>query len=173
MDLFVEQLFIRKNTGKENFFRGLFICILGLCAGMSLFAAIIGIFGIFSPLFIPVAVAICYVAYIVNGKFNMEFEYALTNGDFDIDVIHNRSKRERIVAFECKNIESISIYNPDVDYGGKEITVAANLDGERLLLVEVPSKKGKKVNVVIEPNDKMYSALKKCTPRHLTMHLPE
>ena len=173
MDLFVEQLFVRKNTPKEKALRAVFIIILGLCAGFSLLGALTWIFGIYSPLFFPLTAVICYLAFVVNGKFNMEFEYALTNGDFDVDIIHNKSKRERIASFECKNIESISIFDNNADHNGKEITIAANLDSERLVLIEVVNKKGTKINLVIEPDDRMYQAIKRCTPRHLTLNLPE
>ena len=173
MDLFVEQLFVRENTSKEKAMRIAFIIILGLCAGFSLLGALTWMFGIYSPLFIPITAVICYLAFVINGKFNMEYEYALTNGDFDVDIIHNKSKRERIASFECKNIESISIFDNNADYGGKEITIAANLSSERLILIEVMTKKGGKINIVIEPDDRMYQAIKKCTPRHLTLNLPE
>lgn len=173
MDLFVEQLIVRKNTSKERTLRIVFTIILGLCAGFSLLGALLWLLGPLSPLFFPIAIVICYVAYIINGKFNMEYEYALTNGDFDVDIIHNKSKRERIASFECKNIESIQVFDPDANYGGKEVTIAANMDAERLILIEVISKQGKKINIVIEPDDRMYPAFKRCVPRHLTMQLPE
>ena len=173
MDLFVEQLFVRENTSKEKTMRTIFVIVLGLCAGFSLLGAFTLMLGIYSPLLFPLTVGICYLAFVINGKFNMEFEYALTNGDFDVDIIHNKSKRERIASFECKNIESISIFDNNADYGGKEITIAANLSSERLILIEVMTKKGGKMNIVIEPDDRMYQAIKRCTPRHLTLNLPE
>ncbi len=173
MDLFVEQLIVRKNTPKERTLRIVFTIILGLCAGFSLLGALFWLLGLYSPLFFPIAIAICYFAYVINGKFNMEYEYALTNGDFDVDMIHNKSKRERIVSFECKNIESIQVFDPKGNYGGRELTIAANMDSDRLILIEVTSKQGKKTNLVIEPDDRMYPAIKKCVPRHLIMQLPE
>lgn len=173
MDLFVEQLVVRKNTTKETIFRAIAMIVFGLTAGSALLVAVFGIFGIYSFFGIPVAALICYAAYYFNGKLNLEFEYSLTNGDFDVDLIINRKKRERITAFECRNIEKISVFDPNAHHGDKDLLIAANMDAPRLLLIDVVTKKGGRVNLVIEPDDRVYAALKRCVPRHLTAQLPE
>jgi hypothetical protein len=40
-----------------------------------------------------------------------EYEYILTNGEIDIDVITAKSDRKRIITFNCADIERIEKYN--------------------------------------------------------------
>lgn len=44
---------------------------------------------------------------------NVEYEYMVTNGDFDVDIITSKSNRKRIISFNCKDIYSIEPYNKE------------------------------------------------------------
>lgn len=41
---------------------------------------------------------------------NVEYEYIVTNGEVDVDIITSKSKRKRLITFDCKDIERIEVY---------------------------------------------------------------
>jgi hypothetical protein len=41
---------------------------------------------------------------------NVEYEYIVTNGEVDVDIITSKSKRKRLISFNCKDIEAIEAY---------------------------------------------------------------
>ena len=173
MDLFVEQLVVRKNRPVETVFRILMLLIFGVAAGFCILVVLFQWFGLFSFLGIAAAAGIIYGAWYLNGRLNLEYEYCLTNGDFDVDVITNRSSRKRITAFECKNVESVSRYRKDAPYEGRTVVFTANDDADVLIAIDVMSKKNGRIVLVIEPNDELYEMFRRCLPRSLAMTLPE
>jgi uncharacterized membrane protein YeaQ/YmgE (transglycosylase-associated protein family) len=67
-------------------------------------------------LFIPqfamfLIIAVFYGAYILISKFNIEYEYALTNGDLDIDMIISQKKRKRLLSVNCKEFDMVARVN--------------------------------------------------------------
>ncbi|MBP5617654.1 MAG: hypothetical protein J6X61_00705 [Clostridia bacterium] len=173
MDLFVEQLVARKNRTVETVFRILMLLIFGVAAGFCILIVVFQMLGLFSFLAIIAAAGIIYGAWYLNGRLNLEFEYCITNGDFDVDVITNKSSRKRVTAFECKNVESVSRYRKDAPYEGRSVIFAANEDAPLLMAIDVLSKKNGRIVLVIEPNDDLYNVFKRCLPRSVAMTLPE
>jgi hypothetical protein len=64
----------------------------------------------FSPIII---LGIGYLAWFLATKRNIEYEYVVTNGDIDIDVIINQRKRKRVFSANCKNFEVLAGVNSD------------------------------------------------------------
>ena len=56
-------------------------------------------------LFTPGLIFLIY--YIITLR-NIEYEYAVTNGDLDIDIIINQSKRKRLFSASCKEFEAVA-----------------------------------------------------------------
>lgn len=166
MDIFVEQLFLKRNSLVETIAKILGVIILGLLAGVSLIVALFNLLGLFSSLGILGAAAAGYAAYYYNGMFYNEFEYILTNGEFDIDRICNKNKRKRIASFDCKNVERVYKYDSNLN-SDSTVIFAANVDAENLYCLDVVVKGGGKAIVVIEPNEKMINGMKKCISRQV------
>lgn len=173
MDLFVEQLVKRKNRPVETAFRISMLLVFGLSAGFCILIVVFQLLGLFSFLGIVAAAGIIFGAWYLNGRLNLEYEYCLTNGDFDVDVITNRSSRRRVTAFECKNVESVSRYRKDTPYEGRTVIFAANDDAPLLMAVDVMSRKNGRILLVIEPNDDLYATFRRCLPRSIAASLPE
>ena len=173
MDLFVEQLVARKNRPIETVFCLLMLIIFGFAAGFCVLAVLFQWFGLFSFLGIAAAAGIIYGAWYLNGRLNLEYEYCLTNGDFDVDVITNRSSRKRVTAFECKNVESVSRYRKDAPYEGRTVIFTANDDAPVLMAIDVTSKKNGRIVLVIEPNDELYDMFRRSLPRSVAATLPQ
>ncbi len=157
-DIFKEQIIKKKKNSIElaMFF---FIPLMSLgLAFVSLF--FFNFFGAF------IAAAILYGAYFLMGRFNIEYEYAYTNGELDIDVIYAKNIRKRKLTTDLKDV-SVVCYADDNENkhyfnncvktykftsnskeGYRNIHFVANVNGEQ-------------VEIVIEPNTKMLDAMKK------------
>ena len=108
MDTFVEQIIVRKKTGKD------FAILAGILLGGCLLAAGSMIAFMMTGLsIIPMVaiVGICWGGYMLLGMRNIEYEYSFTNGDVTVDKIVNRRSRKRMVSFDCKDVEEMGPYN--------------------------------------------------------------
>ncbi len=171
MDVFVEQLFKRENKPIEKFIKIALFAVCGLMAGFSVLFFMSFMGGRLLPFSVLVAAGLLYLSYFVGGQLNIEFEYILTNGTFDVDAIVNMRKRRRLVSFECKNLESFAKYDPNHNYHCSGVIFAANANSENLYCMTVNTKEKGKALLVIEPNEKMLDGLKKCMPRQLWMNV--
>ncbi len=167
MDIFVEQLIKRQNKTSEKLIRLALIAVCGLLAGFSFIFFLGFLGGRLLPLSVLVAAGLLYLAYFVGGQLNIEFEYILTNGTFDVDAIINMRKRRRLLSFECKNLEFIERYDANRSYGCAGVVFAANATTQNLYCTAVNTKTKGKVLLVFEPNEKMIDGIKKCTPRQI------
>ena len=102
----------------------------------------------------------------------MEYEYSLTNGDFDIDRIIGKRKRQRLLTTNCSDFEEFGVYTEEKarafkqrQWGAK--VIAANLKDEGLYYAVVRHAKLGTVLLVIEPDDRIKSALRKFIPRQV------
>ena len=169
MDVFVEQLIKRNNKTSEKVLRFALYAVCGLVAGFTIlfFMNLAG--GRLFPFAFLIAVGLCYLAYFVSGQLNIEFEYILTNGTFDVDAVINMRKRKRLLSFECKDVESFGKYNAEQNYNCNGTVFAANADSDNLFYAICSAKEKGKVLFVFDPNEKMVAGLKKCLPRQMSL----
>ena len=168
-DVFVEQLVTRNMKKSEFLLKMVLFAFCGLFAGVIL---LVGLFNtVLMPPFVLVIAGLIYLAYYLGGKFNIEFEYCLTNGIFDVDTIVNMKNRKRIATFDCKTVEEFGIYDAANNYRCSKMIMAANQDAEKLYYFVYSSKEEGKILLVIEPNEKMLGGLKRCLPRQLTINI--
>ena len=168
-DVFVEQLVTRNMKKTEFMLKMALFAVCGLFAGVVL---LVGLFNppLMAPLVLVIA-GVIYLAYYVGGKFNVEFEYCLTNGLFDVDTIVNMKNRKRIADFECKQVVEFGKLDANRNYNCAKTVFAANSDAENLYYFIYNSKEDGKILLVIEPNEKMLNGLKRCLPRQLTLNI--
>lgn len=154
-DLFIEQLVKKEksdkdilkkyiSTGVEVFCLLLIFMFLGIKAG---------VFAIF--------VALICSFYFFTSKEYIEYEYAFTNGDLDIDCIYNRTKRKRVLsasvtAFEIlAHIDDKERLAPYSELKTKDYSSGTKLGNT---YVFVNNAAGRKYKVIIEPNEEMLKA---------------
>ena len=119
------------------------------------------------------AVGVIYLAYILSKNIFIEYEYALTNSEMDVDKILAKSKRKRVITVDFKNIE-ICANIKDERYFDEykninSITKTLNLTGKSdndIYFVDFSDDNGK-TRVFFQPNDKMKEALKLINPRFI------
>lgn len=156
MDTFVEQL-VKKNKSIGQLFVIVGIVVLTLL----LLAFSVLLLGI-NAFSLIIMIGIGYGAWYLLTAQNMEYEYCVTNGDIDIDLIVAQRKRKRIVSVSGKKIESAGRYVPQKWVGRKtdRTVIAAPSDRENnLYYFTYHSKKRGHTLVVFQPDDRVKNSL--------------
>ncbi|HOQ75894.1 MAG TPA: DUF6106 family protein [Thermoclostridium sp.] len=105
MDVFIEKIVRRKKTPVDI----TYMVMLFITALLASYFALLFL-GFFAPIVIA---GLFYVAYYLAAMRNIEYEYIVTNGDLDIDMIINQRKRKRVFSANCKEFEVVARVNSD------------------------------------------------------------
>ncbi len=159
LDYFTENIVKRKKSGKDIALSALIaagaiivfllLCYIGLITGLM------------QILFLLAAGAI-WGAYILIGRFSIEYEYIVTNGEMDIDKIMQRRKRKRIITVPAKNIRSIEPLRVD-NTTYKEVIDASKNDknaADTYMLITEDN-----VKIIFNPSEKMLKIFAKFRPQ--------
>jgi len=153
-DVFKEQLVKRKPTFRDTVLK---VClgILAAIIGLSSFV-FLGHFGM-----LVVFGLVFGVKYLV-GFLNVEYEYIFTNGELDIDIIYDQSRRKRVFTAQAKQFE-IMAHIDDKNHEGTFNSAQETRDYSGGVpgpdtYVFLTVHEGKKLKVIIEPNEKMLKA---------------
>ena len=115
MDNFAEQLVKKNETASEKTKRTL-ITVLGI-VGTLIFVAvgILTLGSILSLLGFLLAVAIGYGTFSVIQSSYVEYEYAFTNGELDIDKIIAKKKRKPLISVAVSKFTAFGRYSENID----------------------------------------------------------
>ena len=165
-DVFKEQLVKKAVTGKDTALR------LGIVA----LAVIIFFFCLMIPVIQPfaafVAIALIFGAYFLISRRNLEFEYVFTNGDLDIDIIYNKSRRKRMFSSSVKDFEIMAhvqdtAHTRELSGATETRDYSSGVVGQNTYAF-ITNYKGKRLKIIIEPNEMMIKAFSTVlTPRKL------
>ncbi|MGI6125159.1 MAG: DUF6106 family protein [Acetivibrionales bacterium] len=161
MDIFVEKIVKRQKSIVEML---LITLIVGAAAMISYL--LIRLIPQFSTFLI---IALLYLAYILITKFNIEYEYALTNGDLDIDVIIDQKRRKRLLSAKCQDFEIVakvnsSQYTRDIkECKNKKDYTSRRKEAEVWFILMRDN--GKQTVVLFEPLEKMIDNIATYIPR--------
>ncbi|NMA67438.1 MAG: hypothetical protein GX957_14595, partial [Clostridiaceae bacterium] len=113
-------------------------------------------------------VGLLYLAYWLITNRNIEFEYAITNGDIDIDKIINQRKRKRVFSGKVKEFEVVARVKSD-KYTNQIKACKNVLDyssgNENVDLWFIYLNKGGPTVILFEPTAKMIDSLFTFAPR--------
>ncbi|MCX7903195.1 MAG: hypothetical protein N2486_01670 [Caloramator sp.] len=104
MDKFYEQLITTSKSVGYKFLNFLMYCSFVFAAIYFLFAAFI-----FSMLYFVAAVILLILGFtfrIFRNRQYKEYEYIFTNGNLQIDIIYNKSKRRTLIDEDIKNFDA-------------------------------------------------------------------
>jgi len=155
--VFKEQIIKRKPNRGDTLKR------VGLVFGVIVIAVLsfsTPITGAFAPFII---LAAGFGAWILMSFLNVEYEYAFTDGELDIDAIYNRSRRKRVFSARVNEINIMA--HVEDETLKHEFTNAQETHNYSSGVVGVDTyafminHKGKRQKIIIEPNAVMLKAM--------------
>jgi len=161
MDIFLEKIVRRKKTPLDiTYMTMLFIAALLASYFVFLFL------GAFAPIVIA---GLFYLAYYLASMRNIEFEYIVTNGDLDIDMIVNQRKRKRVFTANCKEFEVVARVNSDqyashIGQNSKVLDYSSNDPKTEKWFISMTQEGTRKV-IIFEPEERMIDNFRTFIPR--------
>ena len=172
MDVFFEQIVVRRLHGSEKVLKVLTFIFGVLAVLLLIFLSFLQALGAFSFILLPCAFGVGVLLFFQLRNTYIEYEYSITNGSFDIDRIRGKRKRERMVTVECEDFEEFGEYDKAAaerlknrQFGGE--VFASNRGDEGLYYAVSRHKKLGSVLIVIEPDNRVKTALAKFIPRRI------
>ncbi len=164
MDTFFEQITAVKKSGKDiAAITGIWLLAFIICFLLVLFMGYLGSFS-----FLLIAGAL-FGAFKLSCRFNVEYEYIVTNGTMDIDKIINKSSRKRVLSFELATVSRLEKFNQGLlsSVNSKEIVTTCNLnDPEAYLMVSSTEGKGTSY-LIFAPDERVRGAIVKFVPKFI------
>jgi len=165
-DVFKEQIVKRKPTPQDTAVK---IC-LWLLVVMIGFVAFVN-FRYFGML---IVFGVAFGVRFLTSYLNIEYEYIFTNGELDIDIIYDQARRKRVFSADVKQFEimaHIDDKNHESAFGSAQETrdYSSGVPGSDTY-VFLTDHEGKKIKVIIEPNEKMLKAFSGALTRR-NLHL--
>ncbi|ODM26756.1 DUF6106 family protein [Acetivibrio mesophilus] len=171
MDIFLEKIVKKKRDASD-------VLIIGgsITLAIILIAAIIVLLGPYGTSLL-ISAAIIYLTYLIITSRRIEYEYAFTNGELDIDKITNKKKRKNLINSNCREFEIFAKADSDklssyVEEIKDRIMAVSSLDSEDIYCFVVNKKSDEdgrtqstRVIVFFEPNEKMLKSIKTMIPR--------
>ncbi len=169
-DVFVEKIVKRHKTGKEV------LVIVGLfVAAFVLILALLFFLEYVSVLFPILLAAILYGLWHFLTAQNREFEYIVTNGELDIDVIIARRKRKRVFSAKARDFDVLdSCDSPAYQQAlrGRQVTLdcSTHPKSDRNWFL-VADHKGQRTLLLFTPDDRILKNLKRYNPSKINYQL--
>ena len=154
-DIFKEQIVKRKSTSRDVLKRvGLVIAVI-----VVVFVA----FALIPPVAPFLIVAAAIGAWYLMSFLKVEYEYAFTDGEFDIDAIYNRSRRKRVFSARVNDFETMAHVDDkmrvsDFQNAVQVLDYSSGVVGDDTYAFMI-NYKGKRTKIIIEPNAVMLKAL--------------
>ena len=153
--VFKEQIVKRQSNIKDNLLRAGIIIAAVLISFIAL--TMLEGFGMF------VAAAAVFGAWFLMSFLRLEYEYAFTDGELDIDVIYNRSRRKRVFSARVNDFEIMAHVDDKMHMGSfhsaqevRNYSSGVTTDNTYAFLT---NHNGKRIKVIIEPNEVMLKAI--------------
>ncbi len=164
MDTFFEQIIPIKKTPLQ------LLAVTGIWFLAIIIIAFLFLTGILGSLFPIALLGIGYGVFKLSVRFNVEYEYIVTNGVLDIDKIINKSSRKRYLSLNLSKTSRIEKYNPALlsNVDKKSVTIACNEQDPNAYLLVIDKENGGADYLIMSPNDKMKGIIAKSVPKFIS-----
>jgi hypothetical protein len=165
-DVFKEQIVKREATFKDTAIKACLIILVVLIAIFSFIYV-----GVLAPVLIFAA---GFGAFFLMSCLNVEYEYIFTSGELDIDIIYNKARRKRVFSANMKKVELMA-HIDDKSHEGEFNAAQETRDysggtSGKDTYAFLITHDGKKIKVIIDPNEKMLKAFNSAIARR-KLHL--
>lgn len=165
MDTFIEKLVARKKTAIDF----ILIALVLLTILVSLFFFFMTNVRIGMGIDFLLIVGLIYFGYWLITSRNVEYEYIVTNGDLDIDMIVAKRKRKRIFSANCKEFEIVapvksSSFSQQVQSIKNRIDACSSADSPDAYFI-VLNHNNNRTLVIFEPDERILKNFRVYIPR--------
>ena len=129
MDVFKEFI-VKKEIGTRERLSILFIMVGAVALGFSFIGLLLGT--ALRSISVILALGCGWGGWKLVTKFFVEYEYALTNKDLDIDKITNQASRKRLCTVDMTKVTEYGRIDEDFAVGGDETVVQATANNPEL-----------------------------------------
>ncbi len=162
----MEKIVQRRKTGKD------YLTIVGLLVASFVLLTALMMFGGYISFLVPILlVGIFYGLWYLLTNMSREFEYIVTNGDLDIDMIIARRRRKRVFSGKAKDFEIMAKVNSD-EYRDAQRGKLKLLDFSSSIQAPdnwffITDYKGERCLVVFAPDERMLKSMKRFNPNKI------
>ena len=176
MDIFLEYMIKRKNTGKDYAITA-GIVALALVLTYVIFFVMTHVLKLGTLGFILIFGVWAGVYWLLSSR-SREYEYSVTNGELDIDEIIARRKRKHLLSAKTRQFElCANVHDPEFQHAlnqkstGRTVIMAASLpQAKRTYFVDTVDHNNKSYRLFFEPTPKMLEAFKKYNPQNVHIY---
>ena len=165
MDVFLEKIVVHRKTARD------YLYMAGVAAAV--FAVIMAVIRLSAistfvqTLWFLLMAGALYGGWLLIRRRNIEYEYAVTNGELDIDVIIDQKNRKRLFSQSCTEFERLAPY-PEEDSPVPMRLYASSMDSPDLYAILTVVDK-KRIKILFEPDSRMLAAFRQFIPRKILL----
>lgn len=164
MDNFAEYMVKKQPDSRDTFKKtGILALTVLLCAATVLLVFFTGI-----PFILLITCALIYGAYFLLSGLSVEYEYAVTNGELDVDKIIARRKRVHLITADASKFEAYGSLTDDVpDDEERTIILCTDNTGEGEYYADLSTDDYGPTRIIFSPNTAVQEAIEAALPRQL------
>ena len=169
MDNFAEQL-VKRNETKSDKTRKTALLVVGILLTVTLAAFALIQLGAPLRAFIGLILAAAsgYGTFFMYRNAYVEYEYAFTNGELDIDKITAKTKRSSMVSVEVKNFTAFGKYDENVkETEEMTIVLASDNIAEHEYYADFNHSEHGNTRLIFAPDERMQENIRKFLPARL------
>ena len=164
MDNFAEYMVKKRPDSRDNAKRaGIIALAVVLCV-----ASVFLVFVTHIPFILLITCAIIYGAYFLSTGTSVEYEYAVTNGEMDVDKIIARRKRVHLITVSTAKFDAYGEMTDAVpDDPDRTIVLCSDNTGEGEFYADLETEEYGATRIIFTPNEAVQEAINAALPRQL------
>ena len=164
MDNFAEYMVKKRPDSSDNLKK---IGIIALAAILCIVTIVLA-FLIKIPFILIITCALTYGASFLLSNLSVEYEYAVTNGEVDVDKIIARRKRVHLITVQTADFEAFGPLTDDVpDDDSRTLVLCADNTGEGEYYADLTTEDYGETRIIFTPNQAVLEAIQAALPRKL------
>jgi hypothetical protein len=162
MDIFHEQI-VKKSGSPLRIAAMAGIVIVFLLLAVASLIMLVGFF----PMNTILVAGFLYLGWYLSTGLSVEYEYILTNNDFDIDKIIAKRKRKRLISIKMQTLTAFEPLTEANSNAGERTLVNCGGGDFKTYIADFKHDKIGECRLIFSPSDEMLEEIKKVLPRVL------
>lgn len=164
----MEQVVEKTPTNRDKMLE-LWAKVSAFAFAFGLVLASIAFFPYIAPLALFFGAAAVWLSFRLSKKLVIEYEYAFTNGELDVDKIIGKSKRKRLCSVQIGTVTSFGVWNDDMQVEADiTMVIASDNSGELAeYYMDFKYKDYGDTTLFFSPNAKMLELIVPYLPREI------